>query len=330
MQCILESANHLQWVSKEQNHYKKCIQKCREALPARLANTSPICRRPLSYRGEMHYSFDYAQQIHLPHNSQQVGPIYFFTGYKVGLFGVSIEPINHFVLYVIPEACAVGKGSSSVISFLYRCFMNFSFGATKLSLHTDNCCGQNKNKFVLQFCEWLVMMGYFESVEIAFLIVGHTKFDVDTWFGNFKWKWIQSRADQLKHVCRIAAQTKNTSVVLVGDEQGNAYVPQYDWSEFFEGGDTDVVKNIKQYHHFRAEVERPGIIVHRLNIDAPEESTSIYRDTYKFDMTKFPKVFQPPGLPATRQKYLFKKIRPYVKKASKNILCPRPSSLTKK
>jgi hypothetical protein len=29
----------------------------------------------LSYDGTMHYNFDYAQQIHYPHYSQQVGPL---------------------------------------------------------------------------------------------------------------------------------------------------------------------------------------------------------------------------------------------------------------
>ena len=31
----------------------------------------------LSYDGTMRYSFDYAQQIHYPHYSQQVGPLFF-------------------------------------------------------------------------------------------------------------------------------------------------------------------------------------------------------------------------------------------------------------
>jgi hypothetical protein len=31
----------------------------------------------LSYDGTMHYSYDYAQQIHYPHYSQQVGPLFF-------------------------------------------------------------------------------------------------------------------------------------------------------------------------------------------------------------------------------------------------------------
>lgn len=39
----------------------------------------------------MHYSFDYAQQIHYPHYSQQVGPLFFKTPRKCQCFGVCAE-----------------------------------------------------------------------------------------------------------------------------------------------------------------------------------------------------------------------------------------------
>jgi hypothetical protein len=322
---IKSSADHLQLVSRERQHYKDCISRCREALPARLAHSTPLCRRSLSYRGEMHYSLDYAQQIHLPYDSQQVGPLYFLTGYKVGLFGISIEPINHFVLYVIPEACSVGKGSNSVISFLHHCLENFSFGATNLLLHADNCVGQNKNRYILHYCEWLVMMGIFETVEMAYLIVGHTKFDVDTRLGIFKWKWIHSSAHTLKDVCEIAGKTANTSIVLVGDEQGNAAIPQYDWATFFDKPGASTIKNIRKYHHFRTAVENPGIITHRTTCDAPDESSILLADTFNWGKDAFPSITPPPGLSVARQTYLNEKIRPYVRKSAQNILCPKPS-----
>ncbi|CAG4963645.1 unnamed protein product [Parnassius apollo] len=53
---------------------------------------------PCSYDDAMHYSFDFAQQVHLPHSSQQIGPLYFFfflTGFKVCLFGVAVEPLKN-------------------------------------------------------------------------------------------------------------------------------------------------------------------------------------------------------------------------------------------
>ena len=49
----------------------------------------------LSYDGTMHYSFDYAQQIHYPHYSQQVGPLF------LKLHAYKAVHIVHHVLLII-------------------------------------------------------------------------------------------------------------------------------------------------------------------------------------------------------------------------------------
>ena len=41
----------------------------------------------------MHYSFDYAQQVHYPSNPMQPGPIYLKTPRKCGIFGVFCEAV---------------------------------------------------------------------------------------------------------------------------------------------------------------------------------------------------------------------------------------------
>jgi hypothetical protein len=45
----------------------------------------------------------------------------------------------------------------------------------ELNLVMDNCGGQNKNNCVIPLAPYLVEMGYFEEVNIIFLVVGHTK-----------------------------------------------------------------------------------------------------------------------------------------------------------
>ena len=40
---------------------------------------------PCSFNGTMHYSFDYAQQVHFPSNPMQPGLIYFKTPRKCGI-----------------------------------------------------------------------------------------------------------------------------------------------------------------------------------------------------------------------------------------------------
>ena len=68
----------------------------------------------------MHYSFDYAQQVHFPSNPMQPGPIYFKTPRKCGIFGVMCEAVPRQVNYLIDEAATVGKGANATISYLHQ------------------------------------------------------------------------------------------------------------------------------------------------------------------------------------------------------------------
>ena len=42
---------------------------------------------------KVHYSFDYAQQVHYPSDPMQPGPIYFLTPRKCTMFGINCEAI---------------------------------------------------------------------------------------------------------------------------------------------------------------------------------------------------------------------------------------------
>ena len=56
---------------------------------------------PKSIETTLHYSWDYAQQVHFPHHAQQVGAIYFKTTRNCNAFGVCSEGSgNYFFFYV--------------------------------------------------------------------------------------------------------------------------------------------------------------------------------------------------------------------------------------
>ena len=63
-----------------------------------------------SVQTTLHYSWDYAQQVHFPHHAQQVGPIYFKTPRKCNVFRV----------------CSEGSGKYLFID-LFRLNTHFSF-----------------------------------------------------------------------------------------------------------------------------------------------------------------------------------------------------------
>ena len=71
---------------------------------------------PASRDITVHYSFDYAQQVHYPFDPMQPGPMYFMCLQKCRLFGVTCEGMPQQVTYLIDEAMMISKGANSATS----------------------------------------------------------------------------------------------------------------------------------------------------------------------------------------------------------------------
>ena len=203
----------------------------------------------------MHYSFDFAQQVHYLSNpaSEQPGPIYFLCPRKCGLFGVSCEAIPLQVNYIIDEGMAVSKGSNSVISYLHDFLTNFGLGETNVELHSDNCSGQNKNKYVMWYMMWRVMNGLHKEITMNFLIAGHTKFAPDWGFGLLKKRYRNCMASCLDDIANIVKSSTTTGMNIpriVGTEDGTSLVNVYDWQTFLEPY-FKPLNGIKSLHHMR-------------------------------------------------------------------------------
>ena len=164
------------------------------------------------------------QQVLLPFDAQQVGPVYFLAVYKVALFDVAIEPFHKFFLYIIPESCSTGKGANTVLSLLHHFFDNFSLGEEEVVMHADNCA-------------WRIVTGRHKKIRLSFMPVGHTKFAPDIYFDLFKKLFRLSRVHCLKHVAEVAvrATSRMNSItpIIVGSEGGTGHLPTYDWVQYF-------------------------------------------------------------------------------------------------
>lgn len=87
LNCLCEQEKHFQEAKSERAFMKENIANCKEALQG--SGVALLTGRPsCSFKGTIHYSYDYAQQVHIPSNPQQPGPIYFKTPRKCGLFGI--------------------------------------------------------------------------------------------------------------------------------------------------------------------------------------------------------------------------------------------------
>ena len=89
----------------------------------------------------LHFSFDFAQQIHFPNSPQQVGPLYFLTPRKCQLFGICSEEHAKQVNYLINESDNPGKGANCVISMLHHYLESKTNPNQDLLLHADNAVG---------------------------------------------------------------------------------------------------------------------------------------------------------------------------------------------
>ena len=103
---------------------------------------------------KVHYSFDYAQQVHYPSNPLQPGPIYFLTPRKCTVFGVNCEALPWQINFLTDEAGECGKGANAVVSRIHFFFEKHGFREKEVYLHADNCTGQNKNNCMIQYLVW--------------------------------------------------------------------------------------------------------------------------------------------------------------------------------
>ena len=63
---------------------------------------------------------------------------------------------------------------------------NYGFGESVMFLHTDNCTGQNKNSYTMQYLVWHTLTNRHTNITLSFIPVWQTKFKPNWCFGLFK------------------------------------------------------------------------------------------------------------------------------------------------
>ena len=106
----------------------------------------------------MLYTHHYTPQGYYLTNPQQLGPIYFKTPNKCGIFGICCESIPWQIKYFIDESVATGKGANSTISYVHDLLEKHGARKTNVHIHADNCGSQNKNNCHWYWC-WHVIHG---------------------------------------------------------------------------------------------------------------------------------------------------------------------------
>ena len=128
-QRLHDAQTHLDLARVQRQHYNEQCTVAKENI----TSNPPLL---------MHYSFDYAQQVHYPFNAQQPGPIFFKTARKCGIFGVSCEATSSQMNCLIDEADEIGEGANATISLIHHYLQTHGLKERHLLLHADNCVGQ--------------------------------------------------------------------------------------------------------------------------------------------------------------------------------------------
>lgn len=324
-----EALEHLKLAKKERLFYKANTKVANEQyrkLP-KAASSKPC--EPNSRNIMSHYSWDFAQQLHYPFEDQQVGPIFFKTPRRAQLFGVCCEGIPRQYNYLIDEEHSLEKNANTVISLLDHFFANYGLGEKWVHLTADNCVGQNKNNAILQYLMYRVLTGLHDKIELSFLIVGHTKFSPDGYFGLIKRHYRRSQVytyDQLADI--VESSSRNGHNVCVRASRTSPIIYR-DWTAWLSQYFT-TFKGISNYHHFRVERKKPSVFIVKQHQGSKEVEIDIAKKNFPFSKDKpprkLPKRLLPAGLSLKRQWYLYEHIRRHIPTESdKDQTCPQPT-----
>ena len=105
---------------------------------------------------------------------REVGALYFKDPHRIQIFGIAAEAVLSQFSYLFDQDQAVGTdgrkshGLNAVLSMLHHHLQHHS-RAKFICLHADNCCGQNRNKSVLAYLTWRVIVGLNNNSKLSFI-----------------------------------------------------------------------------------------------------------------------------------------------------------------
>ncbi len=320
LDCLTRATEHLVAAKKERDYYRASIHRSNEDYAKRMEGSGK--------HSMMHYSWDFAQQLQYPYEDHQVGPIYFKSPRTAQLFGVCCEAIPQQVNYLIDEADFPGKGADTVISLLAHFFDNYGLGEDHAMLTADNCVGQNKNNALMHYLMYRVMTGKHQSIHLSFMLVGHTKFSPDGYFGLIKKRYRRSKVytyDHLVDVIELSTIGGYNRCQRYRVGQGRAVIQFRKWSSWL-GQFFRKLPEITKYQHFRIDWNQPGQILVKESVDGEEQAVTLLKQNAPVFGEQSPPVHECKALPAQRQWYLYEMIRPHIPSdADKDATAPEPS-----
>jgi hypothetical protein len=163
------------------------------------------------------------------------------------------------------------------------------------------------------------------QITLSFLVVGHTKFSPDWCFGLFKRLFRRTKVGSLQGIAKVANSSAHCNhAQLCSTEDGTTIVKTSEWTGFL-APHFRKFSGIKKYHHFRFTSSEPGVVYARKRCDTPEEEIQLLNGCWSPGYDEEPEVVHPRGLSASRQWYLYEKIREFCPESDRDVTCPLPT-----
>ena len=186
-------------------------------------------------------------------------------------------------------------------------------GEKAIYLHADNCTAQNKNNASMQYLLWCILTGKNESIELSFMLTGHTKF---SYFGLLKKVFRRSSVSTLSDIAlvfkRSTKEDQNLAQCIHGSG-GETLVTFYQWSEHLSKYFC-TIPNILSYHNFCVTCEQPGVVYLQEFSDSTVAQFNILKTNVDIEeLSILPSKTHIPRLDLQHQWYLYEHIRPHCK-----------------
>ena len=88
------------------------------------------------------------------------------------LFGFQDEAVHEQINYVLDEGEIIGKGPNGTLSMVFDGIKKLNKGEKHLKVTCDDDDGQNKNNITIWFHLYLIIYGYYKSIELNFMVPG--------------------------------------------------------------------------------------------------------------------------------------------------------------
>lgn len=172
-------------------------------------------------------------------------------------------------------------------------------------------------------------MGLHDEIKLSFMIVGHTKFGPDGYFGLVRRLYRKSKIYTYNQLVDLIQNSSKNGQNLCqpfrhyNSEPNYQYYKWDSWlSKYFKK-----LPEITKYHHFSFHKEKPGEVIVKESIDGEEHTFNLLKNKkYRFDgVVEKPSILIPNGLSVERQWYLYDNIRKHIPNVEdQDETCPLP------